>query len=74
MERKTWQELKNIYQLTLPMLRRTGILFITVMFIRMTAGAQIATDTLHLTLDSAESLFLHQNLSLLAQKYNVDAQ
>lgn len=56
------------------MLRRTGILFITVMFIRMTAGAQIATDTLHLTLDSAESLFLHQNLSLLAQKYNVDAQ
>jgi len=31
-------------------------------------------DTLHLSLDSAESTFLRNNLLLLAQKYNVDAQ
>lgn len=30
-------------------------------------------DTLRLTLDSAESRFLRQNLSLLAQQYNIDA-
>jgi outer membrane protein, heavy metal efflux system len=56
------------------MSQRSIILFLTVMFIRMTAIGQMATDTLHLNLDSAESIFLHQNLSLLAQKYNVDAQ
>jgi len=30
-------------------------------------------DTLHITLDSAEARFLRQNLALLAQSYNVDA-
>ena len=29
-------------------------------------------DTLHLSLDSAEHIFIRQNLSLLAQKYNID--
>lgn len=33
-----------------------------------------AVDTLHLTLDSAENLFLRNNLLLLAQRYNVDVQ
>jgi len=32
------------------------------------------TDTLHISLDSAERTFLHNNLLLLAQKYNIDAQ
>jgi cobalt-zinc-cadmium efflux system outer membrane protein len=49
---------------------------------RLTVSAQrldvspisIPQDTLHLTLDSAEHIFLRQNLSLLAQRYNVDAQ
>ncbi len=31
-------------------------------------------DTLYIALDSAESIFLNNNLLLLAQKYNVDAQ
>ena len=34
----------------------------------------ITMDTLHLSLDSAENIFLKNNLLLLAQKYNVDAQ
>jgi cobalt-zinc-cadmium efflux system outer membrane protein len=34
----------------------------------------MVSDTLHLTLDSAESFFFHKNFALLAQKYNVDAQ
>ena len=29
-------------------------------------------DTIKLSLDSAEHIFLRQNLSLLAQKYNID--
>ena len=35
---------------------------------------QLMADTLSLNLDSAENLFIRQNLSLLAQRYNVDAQ
>lgn len=31
-------------------------------------------DTLSLKLDSVESIFLHKNLLLLAQRYNIDAQ
>lgn len=31
-------------------------------------------DTIHLNLDSAEQIFLRNNLMLLAQKYNIDAQ
>jgi cobalt-zinc-cadmium efflux system outer membrane protein len=41
-----------------------------------TANAQtpkFQQDTLHLKLDSAEHIFIRQNLSLLAQKYNIDA-
>ena len=38
------------------------------------AAATVQQDTLHLTLDSAENIFLRQNLSLLAQRYNIDAQ
>ncbi|WP_298298331.1 TolC family protein [Hydrotalea sp.] len=32
------------------------------------------SDTVHLSIDSAESIFLQNNLLLLAQRYNVDAQ
>ncbi len=31
-------------------------------------------DSLSLTLDSAENMFLHNNFQLLSQKYNIDAQ
>ncbi|WP_143306351.1 TolC family protein [Chitinophaga vietnamensis] len=45
---------------------------------RLSATAQsvpgIQNDTLHLTLDSAENIFLRQNLLLLAQRYNIEAQ
>ncbi len=34
----------------------------------------LATDTLRLSLDSAEQRFLNGNFSLLAQKYNIDVQ
>ena len=34
----------------------------------------VPTDTLHVGLDSAESIFVRQNLSVLAQRYNVSAQ
>src|SRR5450631_1845086 len=37
-------------------------------------SAQISTDTLHINLDSAERLFLRGNFTLLAQKYNIQAQ
>ncbi|PZX65808.1 TolC family protein [Hydrotalea sandarakina] len=32
------------------------------------------SDTIHLTIDSAENIFLRNNLLLLAQRYNIDAQ
>jgi cobalt-zinc-cadmium efflux system outer membrane protein len=35
--------------------------------------SQLKADTLRLGLDSAEDIFIRQNLSLLAQRYNVDA-
>jgi outer membrane protein, heavy metal efflux system len=37
-------------------------------------SAQIHTDSLKITLDSAERLFLNGNYLLLAQKYNIQAQ
>ena len=51
--------------------------FILVISIGMTAGAQkngLTADTLHISLDSAENIFLRNNFLLLAQEYNVDAQ
>jgi outer membrane protein, heavy metal efflux system len=49
--------------------------FLTVLLaILFSLKASAQQDTLHLTLDSAENLFLHQNLALLAQHYNIDAQ
>ncbi|HEY2649610.1 MAG TPA: TolC family protein [Puia sp.] len=38
------------------------------------AFGQTHTDTLSIKLDSAERVFLRNNFSLLAQKYNIDAQ
>ncbi|MDE3144133.1 MAG: TolC family protein [Bacteroidota bacterium] len=35
---------------------------------------QLFTDSVSITLDSAENIFLRNNLLLLAQRYNVDAQ
>jgi outer membrane protein, heavy metal efflux system len=40
----------------------------------VTAYIPPAQDTLRIDLDSAEHIFLRQNLALLAQRYNVDAQ
>jgi cobalt-zinc-cadmium efflux system outer membrane protein len=34
----------------------------------------INPDTIHLTIDSVENIFLHKNLLLLAERYNMDAQ
>jgi cobalt-zinc-cadmium efflux system outer membrane protein len=39
----------------------------------MVQGAHAQTDTLRITFKDAEKAFLDKNLSLLAQKYNVDA-
>lgn len=33
-----------------------------------------STDTLHITLDSAQNMFVRNNLQLLAQRYNIDVQ
>ena len=38
-----------------------------------TAAAQSQSDTLRLSLPDAEKIFLQHNLSLLAAKYNIDA-
>jgi cobalt-zinc-cadmium efflux system outer membrane protein len=35
---------------------------------------KLFTDTLQISIDSAEHIFLKNNLQVLAQKYNVDAQ
>ena len=34
----------------------------------------IRPDTIHLTIDSVETVFLHKNLLLLAERYNIDSQ
>ncbi len=34
----------------------------------------VITDTLHITLDSAQNMFTRNNLLLLAQRYNIDVQ
>ncbi|MES2061123.1 MAG: TolC family protein [Bacteroidota bacterium] len=50
---------------------RTFILFALAAICGQKASAQ--TDTLRITIKDAEKTFLQNNLSLLAQKYNVDA-
>lgn len=50
---------------------RIFILFALVIICGQKASAQ--TDTLRITIKDAEKTFLQNNLSLLAQKYNVDA-
>ena len=35
---------------------------------------QLLSDTIKISLDSAENIFLRNNLQVLAQRYNVDAQ
>jgi len=50
---------------------RTFILFALAVICGQKASAQ--TDTLRITIKDAEKTFLQNNLSLLAQKYNVDA-
>jgi len=37
-------------------------------------ASTLGTDTVTLKLDSLQSIFLHKNLMLLAQRYNIDAQ
>ncbi len=53
------------------------LLAIIVVSTGITTSAQknvFVTDTIHVPLDSAENIFLQNNLLLLAQRYNVDAQ
>ena len=45
----------------------------TLTFTARTAFAQPHMDTLRLTLNDAEKMFLDSNLQLLAQRYNIDA-
>jgi cobalt-zinc-cadmium efflux system outer membrane protein len=49
------------------------VLVLFVFWINLASG-QIYSDTLRINLDTAERLFLRSNYSLLAQKYNIDAQ
>lgn len=53
-------------------LKLLALVFLS-LWINLVSG-QIPSDTLRLNLDSAERLFLSGNYSLLAQKYNIDAQ
>lgn len=53
------------------------VCWLYLLFIGSTAKSQsrinnFQQDTIRLSLDSAENIFIRQNLSLLAQKYNVD--
>jgi cobalt-zinc-cadmium efflux system outer membrane protein len=54
------------------LLKSIGLLCFTLCIIR--GEAQVPADTLRLNLDSAEHLFVSGNFSLLAQKYNIQAQ
>ncbi|MBY0479808.1 MAG: TolC family protein [Chitinophagaceae bacterium] len=59
------------------MLIKTVRLFVIYLFFTINAKGQSATfqkDSLSVSIDSAEHLFLENNLMLLAQKYNIDAQ
>ena len=49
------------------------VLLFSIFWINL-AFCQIRPDSLRLTLDSAEHLFISGNFSLLAQKYSIDAQ
>ena len=52
------------------------ILLIAILLITQTAVAQKTnktSDTLHLSVDSAENMFLIHNFALLSQKFNIDA-
>lgn len=51
-----------------------GILCNGVLHAQQNVGTTLSPDSLSLTLDSAEARFVRQNLFLLAQRYNIDAQ
>jgi len=53
-------------------LKILALVFFT-LWINLVSG-QVHSDTLRINLDSAERLFISGNYSLLAQKYNIDAQ
>lgn len=52
----------------------TLMLFSSVAIGQTKYNNQLFTDSVSVTLDSAENIFLRNNLLLLAQRYNVDAQ
>lgn len=49
------------------------LLSIAIIFSTRSVHGQTIADTLHLTFQAAEKIFLQNNLSLLAAKYNIDA-
>jgi len=53
-------------------LKHFALIFLT-LWINGVSG-QVHSDTLHINLDSAERLFINGNFTLLAQKYNIQAQ
>ncbi|MBS1589065.1 MAG: TolC family protein [Bacteroidetes bacterium] len=48
------------------------ILLVFCLFFGVSAQSQVQQDTLRLSLNEAETLFLKENLLLLAQRYNID--
>ena len=50
-----------------------AFLFILIFSPRLISAQQLTTDTVRLSLPEAEKIFLQKNLSLLAAKYNIDA-
>jgi len=55
------------------MKNNTFILFASILISANSLKAQNIPDTLHLSLKQAEQVFIQNNLSLLAAKYNIDA-
>jgi cobalt-zinc-cadmium efflux system outer membrane protein len=55
------------------MKKNSILLFLFSLFAAGQITAQSITDTMHLTILEAEKIFIQNNLSLLAAKYNIDA-
>ena len=52
----------------------TVVLFLLALQNNILFSQTPSTDTLHITLDSAQNMFVRNNLQLLAQRYNIDVQ
>lgn len=66
----------NFFMRKIVVVLRLSICVCIVLSIAKSVGAQVlqGSDSLSLTISSADSMFVVKNLSLLAQKYNIDVQ